>query len=477
MNGSKNGRVGILSNVGDARTMHAVFELEALMLTSHCHEQNDGPPWGLQLVLGTKLNPHVVETIVMANLGYWQLKAALGHTGSTKDSPHQGSYVKITGLDMTPKQSIDVPDQWAMNGKCSRAQIAEMLEQTGSWTGWAKPNTWIKFGQPYETNNPEDDKVKVLAIMEKDREETSAALNRVALAAQKADEFVVEMVRSFSTELSIVMRQSHKIQENLAAETDMAYVSIGELKRMSEDMNKEMQVAMVVIFEAQAKRIQIKEGLDKEIFILKEYLLLEKEGAAAAGANATGSFRCAYREAADTTKRLKRIILMYTDEIQNGEEMHAGKVQPILYVKLDKASKIFEQGHNQQGPTRANKNSARVMEDQQETWRSKRTTKRPGDQKEDHQEARRPEGPRRPTRDLEVQEDQQEAWRARANKTGVHGGPARDLEAQEDHQVARRPEGLGRPARGLEVQEDQQEAWRARASRIGVANGWVGKIL
>ncbi|MCO5569804.1 hypothetical protein L7F22_023518 [Adiantum nelumboides] len=138
-----------------------------------------------------------------------------------------------------------------------------------------------------QTNNLEDDKVKVLAIMEKDREETSAALNRVASAAQKADEFVVEMVRRFSTELSTVMRQSHKIQENLAAETDMAYVSTGELKRMSEDMNKEMQVAMVVIFEAHAKRIQIKEGLDKEIFLLKEYLLLEKEAAAIAGANAT----------------------------------------------------------------------------------------------------------------------------------------------------------------------------------------------
>ncbi|KAI5067704.1 hypothetical protein GOP47_0018232 [Adiantum capillus-veneris] len=68
----------VLEKLGDARTMYAVFELEALMLTGHCHEQNDGPPRGLQLVLGTKLNPHVVDTIVMANLGYWQLKAAPG---------------------------------------------------------------------------------------------------------------------------------------------------------------------------------------------------------------------------------------------------------------------------------------------------------------------------------------------------------------------------------------------------------------
>ncbi|MCO5576449.1 hypothetical protein L7F22_030259 [Adiantum nelumboides] len=68
----------VLEKLGEARTMHAVFELEALMLTGHCHEQNDGPPRGLQLVLGTKLNPHVVDTIVMANLGYWQLKASPG---------------------------------------------------------------------------------------------------------------------------------------------------------------------------------------------------------------------------------------------------------------------------------------------------------------------------------------------------------------------------------------------------------------
>ncbi|MCO5564567.1 hypothetical protein L7F22_018231 [Adiantum nelumboides] len=140
-----------------------------------------------------------------------------------------------------------------------------------------------------QTNNLEDGRVRVLAAMEKDREETSAALGHVASAAQKADEFVAEMVRRFSTELSTVMRQSHKIQENLVAERDMAIASTGELKRMSEDMNKEMQVAMVVISEAQAKGIQIKEGLDKEIFLLKESLYLEKEAAAAAADNATGA--------------------------------------------------------------------------------------------------------------------------------------------------------------------------------------------
>lgn len=48
------------------------------MNAGHCYEKSGDPPRGLQLLLGTKLHPHMVDTIVMANLGYWQLKAAPG---------------------------------------------------------------------------------------------------------------------------------------------------------------------------------------------------------------------------------------------------------------------------------------------------------------------------------------------------------------------------------------------------------------
>ncbi|CAM6098919.1 unnamed protein product [Calypogeia fissa] len=68
----------VLENLKDERTMSAVYELEALVVTGHCYEKSGEPPRGLQLLLGTKLHPHMVDTIVMANLGYWQLKAAPG---------------------------------------------------------------------------------------------------------------------------------------------------------------------------------------------------------------------------------------------------------------------------------------------------------------------------------------------------------------------------------------------------------------
>ena len=55
------------------------FELEYLLLEGHCFEQQTGnPPRGLQVTLGTDRHPVLVDTIVMANLGYFQLKASPG---------------------------------------------------------------------------------------------------------------------------------------------------------------------------------------------------------------------------------------------------------------------------------------------------------------------------------------------------------------------------------------------------------------
>lgn len=55
------------------------YELEYLLLEGHCFEQISGsPPRGLQITLGTESEPVIVDTIVMANLGYFQLKANPG---------------------------------------------------------------------------------------------------------------------------------------------------------------------------------------------------------------------------------------------------------------------------------------------------------------------------------------------------------------------------------------------------------------
>ncbi|XP_076247159.1 UDP-glucose-glycoprotein glucosyltransferase isoform X2 [Calliopsis andreniformis] len=59
--------------------VHSEFELEYLLLEGHCFEAVMGnPPRGLQFTLGTERQPLMVDTIVMANLGYFQLKANPG---------------------------------------------------------------------------------------------------------------------------------------------------------------------------------------------------------------------------------------------------------------------------------------------------------------------------------------------------------------------------------------------------------------
>lgn len=58
---------------------YSEYELEYLLLEGHCFEQLSGsPPRGLQITLGTESQTVIVDTIVMANLGYFQLKANPG---------------------------------------------------------------------------------------------------------------------------------------------------------------------------------------------------------------------------------------------------------------------------------------------------------------------------------------------------------------------------------------------------------------
>ncbi|XP_073899219.1 UDP-glucose:glycoprotein glucosyltransferase 2 isoform X3 [Castor canadensis] len=61
------------------RAVTAEYELEYLLLEGHCFDTTtEQPPRGLQFTLGTENKPVMVDTIVMANLGYFQLKANPG---------------------------------------------------------------------------------------------------------------------------------------------------------------------------------------------------------------------------------------------------------------------------------------------------------------------------------------------------------------------------------------------------------------
>ncbi|TPX66082.1 hypothetical protein SpCBS45565_g04732 [Spizellomyces sp. 'palustris'] len=69
-----------LSTLTNRRTgVDAEFLLENILVEGHARDsRTNGPPRGLQFVLGTKQSPSMYDTITMANLGYLQLKANPG---------------------------------------------------------------------------------------------------------------------------------------------------------------------------------------------------------------------------------------------------------------------------------------------------------------------------------------------------------------------------------------------------------------
>jgi UDP-glucose:glycoprotein glucosyltransferase len=68
-----------LSAVTTGADINAIYELEHILIEGHSRDVTLGPPpRGAQLVLSTDLDPHFSDTIIMANLGYFQFKANPG---------------------------------------------------------------------------------------------------------------------------------------------------------------------------------------------------------------------------------------------------------------------------------------------------------------------------------------------------------------------------------------------------------------
>ncbi|WEW60518.1 killer toxin resistant protein [Emydomyces testavorans] len=68
-----------LSSLKQGANVDAIYELEHILIEGHSRDVTNGnPPQGVQLLLGTERNPHFADTIIMANLGYFQFKAQPG---------------------------------------------------------------------------------------------------------------------------------------------------------------------------------------------------------------------------------------------------------------------------------------------------------------------------------------------------------------------------------------------------------------
>ena len=69
-----------LNNLAPGQEIDALYELEHILIEGHSRDTTVGsPPRGAQLLLGTERDPHFADTLIMANLGYFQFKANPGY--------------------------------------------------------------------------------------------------------------------------------------------------------------------------------------------------------------------------------------------------------------------------------------------------------------------------------------------------------------------------------------------------------------
>jgi UDP-glucose:glycoprotein glucosyltransferase len=69
-----------VSSVSRNQSIDATYELENILIEGHSRDVGTGsPPRGVQLLIGTEKEPHFADTIIMANLGYFQFKANPGY--------------------------------------------------------------------------------------------------------------------------------------------------------------------------------------------------------------------------------------------------------------------------------------------------------------------------------------------------------------------------------------------------------------
>ncbi len=69
-----------LSALKEGADVDAIYELEHILIEGHSRDVTVGPPpRGVQLYLGTEKDPQFADTIIMANVGYFQFKANPGY--------------------------------------------------------------------------------------------------------------------------------------------------------------------------------------------------------------------------------------------------------------------------------------------------------------------------------------------------------------------------------------------------------------
>jgi len=141
-----------------SRRMKAIYQLQSILVEGSCADMSAGgqPPRGLKLILGDATAPHLVDTLVMSNLGYFQLKAnpgiwylslADGRSSQIYDiqsSQHSNSITPHATVFLSEFTSSKVPMRVAKKAGLEKETLEEEeieVEQKNMWSFFGSSGT------------------------------------------------------------------------------------------------------------------------------------------------------------------------------------------------------------------------------------------------------------------------------------------------------------------------------------------------
>ncbi|XP_078077778.1 UDP-glucose:glycoprotein glucosyltransferase 1 isoform X2 [Mustelus asterias] len=156
----------------------AEYELEYIILEGHCFDVTTGqPPRGLQFTLGMKHNPAMVDTVVMANLGYFQLKANPGAWLLRLRKGRSSDIYQIfthEGADSTDDADDLVVEVNSFKSKILKVQVHKkpgkinehLLNDEGSEDKgiWKSITSFAEDFRSDQTENKEDDILNIFSV-------------------------------------------------------------------------------------------------------------------------------------------------------------------------------------------------------------------------------------------------------------------------------------------------------------------------
>lgn len=114
------------------KSVNAVYELANILLEGHGSDASTmQPPRGLQFILGTNRTPAMVDTIVMANLGYFQMKANPGLWYLNLREGRSKEIYSIEGAENVDSDPNDSKVMIAINSFKSKIIRIKVAKQAG----------------------------------------------------------------------------------------------------------------------------------------------------------------------------------------------------------------------------------------------------------------------------------------------------------------------------------------------------------